>query len=82
MKQWHVYVLRNPQNTLYTGISKDTTRRILEHNNGSGAKFTRGRGPWALVHSEGPLEHGDALRREMAIKKDITLKRELKNKPD
>jgi putative endonuclease len=82
MKQWHVYVLRNSQNILYTGISKDTVRRTLEHNNGTGAKFTRGRGPWGLVYSEGPLEHGAALRREMAIKKDASLKKELKNKPD
>lgn len=81
MKDWHVYVLRNPENTLYTGISKDTARRIDAHNDGSGAKFTRGRGPWALVHSEGPFDHGDALRREMAIKKDSTLKRQFKKGP-
>ncbi|NQU57346.1 MAG: GIY-YIG nuclease family protein [Rhodospirillales bacterium] len=82
MKQWHVYVLRNADNILYTGISKDTTRRILEHNNGTGAKYTRGRGPWALAHSEGPFEHGEALRREIAIKKDANLKRQLKKSID
>ncbi len=82
MKQWHVYVVRNPANTLYTGISKDTARRIIDHNNGTGAKFTRGRGPWEMVHCEGPFEHGDALRREMAIKKNSALKRQLKNSPD
>lgn len=82
MKQWHVYVVRNPRGILYTGISKDTARRIDEHNNAAGAKFTRGRGPWALVYSEGPLEHGAALRREIAIKKDASLKRQLKNRAD
>ena len=62
MKKWHLYVLRNSKGILYTGISKDMVRRINEHNNGTGAKFTRGRGPWFLAYSEGPFEHGEALR--------------------
>jgi putative endonuclease len=82
MKDWHVYVLRNPAGTLYTGISKDTARRIDEHNNGTGAKFTRGRGPWAMAYSEGPFEHGEALRREIALKKDTKLKAQLKTITD
>jgi len=81
MKQWFVYVLCNPANILYTGISKDTDRRLAEHNDGVGAKFTRGRGPWRLAYLEGPFDHGAALRREMAIKKDAKLKRELKAQP-
>lgn len=82
MKDWFVYVLRNPKGTLYTGISKDTVRRIDEHNNGTGAKFTRGRGPWEMAYSEGPFEHGDALRREISLKKDTKLKVQLKIIPD
>jgi putative endonuclease len=78
MKDWHLYVLRNPKGILYTGISKDTARRVDEHNSGTGAKFTRGRGPWIMAYSEGPFEHGDALRREIAIKKDSKLKVQLK----
>ena len=78
MKDWHLYVLRNPKGILYTGISKDTARRVDEHNSGTGAKFTRGRGPWIMAYSEGPFEHGDALRREIAIKKDSKLKAQLK----
>ena len=79
--EWFVYVIRNADNILYTGISKDPARRITEHNSGTGAKFTRGRGPWRQVYSEGPLEHGDALRREIEIKKDAALKRSLKDRP-
>ena len=78
MKEWYVYVIRNRNNVLYTGIAKDTERRLAEHNGGGGAKFTRGRGPWALVHGEGPMAHGDALRREIQIKKDRALKKTLK----
>ena len=75
---WHVYVVRNPAGVLYTGIAKDDpARRVAEHNDGRGAKFTKGRGPWTLVHTEGPMGHGEALKREMAIKKDRTFKKQL-----
>ena len=81
MNEWFVYVVRNTGDILYTGITKDTARRVDEHNKGCGAKFTRGRGPWKLAYSEGPFDHGDALRREMAIKKDASLKRKIKARP-
>jgi putative endonuclease len=73
-----IYVLRNDAGTTYTGIAKDVARRLSEHNEGTGAKFTRGRGPWAVIHTEGPLPHGDALRRETAIKRDRAFKAKLK----
>jgi putative endonuclease len=79
MKEFFVYVIKNQINTLYTGVTKDIGRRIKLHNSGKGAKFTRGRGFWQLTYSEGPFEHGDALRREMEIKKDKTLKQRLKS---
>lgn len=73
-----VYVLRNGAGTTYTGITMDVARRLSEHNEGTGAKFTRGRGPWTVIHTEGPLPHGDALRRETAIKRDRSFKARLK----
>ena len=78
MKEFFVYVIKNPTNTLYTGITKDIDRRIIEHNTGKGAKFTRGRGIWQIIHLEGPFKHGDALRRELEIKRDRDLKNKLK----
>ncbi len=78
MKDWFVYVLLNGANVAYTGIALDVEDRLDRHNAGEGAKFTRGRGPWRLVHVEGPLPHGDALRREAAIKRDHAFKRALK----
>jgi len=73
-----VYVLRNGAGTTYTGIAKDVAARLDAHNAGTGAKFTRGRGPWAVIHTEGPLPHGDALRRERKIKRDRAFKTKLK----
>ena len=71
---YFVYILRNDAGTTYTGIALDVEARLSAHNTGTGAKFTRGRGPWRILHTEGPLPHGDALRREMAIKKDRKFK--------
>ncbi len=81
MKGWYVYVLLNGTNTAYTGIALEVEDRLARHNAGEGAKFTRGRGPWRVVHVEGPLSHGDALRREAAIKRDDAFKRALKSAP-
>jgi putative endonuclease len=78
-RDWYVYVLLNGADTAYTGIALDVADRLARHNAGEGARFTRGRGPWRLIHVEGPLPHGDALRREAAIKKDAAFKRALKS---
>lgn len=77
---YFVYVLRNAAGILYTGIAKDVTARLGQHNAGTGARFTRGRGPWRICHQEGPLAHGDALRRELAIKADRRFKAELRER--
>lgn len=75
---YFVYVLRNRTGTTYTGIAKNVEARLAQHNANVGARFTRGRGPWRLVHVEGPFSHGDALRREIAVKRDRRLKARLK----
>ena len=80
LSEYFVYVLRNASGILYTGIAKDVDARLTQHNTNTGARFTRGRGPWQLVHTEGPLAHGDALRRETALKRDRRFKAELKGK--
>jgi putative endonuclease len=68
MAAWFVYVLRCRDGTLYTGISRDVAARVAKHNQGKGARYTRGRGPVALVHKERKASQGAALRREAAIK--------------
>lgn len=75
---YFVYILRNQADILYTGIAKDVRARCAAHNAGDGARFTRGRGPWTVAHVEGPFTHGDALRRELAIKRDRQLKSAIK----
>lgn len=80
MPDYFVYILRNSAGILYTGIAQDVAIRLAQHNTGAGARFTRGRGPWQVVHREGPLAHGDALRREATLKRDRQFKAKLKAK--
>jgi putative endonuclease len=68
MAVWFVYVLRCGDGTLYTGIARDVAARLAKHNRGEGARYTRGRAPLALVHTERKMSQGSALRREAAIK--------------
>ena len=68
-QNWSVYLLRCSDGTLYTGIAIDVASRLKTHNEGKGAKYTRVRLPVALLYQENCLTHGDALRRERAIKR-------------
>ncbi len=42
------YILRCADDTLYVGWTKDIDARICKHNAGSGARYTRARGPVKL----------------------------------
>ena len=49
---WWVYLLRCADGSLYTGITTDVERRTAQHNTGTGAKYTRSRGPVVPVFRE------------------------------
>jgi putative endonuclease len=67
---WYVYILECCDKTLYTGITKELKRRIIEHNNSFlGAKYTSGRRPVTLVYCEKSKNRSTALKRESEIKK-------------
>lgn len=55
--------------TLYTGITNDLDARLKKHVQGKGAKYTRGRAPYDLILSEFYATKGEALKRELEIKK-------------
>jgi putative endonuclease len=65
---WFVYIARCADASLYTGIARDVTTRIAEHDAGKGARYTRGRGPLAVCAVRRCTSKGDALRLELAIK--------------
>lgn len=66
---YFVYILRCADDTFYTGITDDVAHRVAAHNSGKGAKYTRGRGPVAVVYTEECPDRSAALKREIAIKK-------------
>ncbi len=61
-------MLRCGDGSLYTGITTDVAKRLETHRSGKGAKYTRGRGPLALVYQEECGAHSAALKREWEIK--------------
>ena len=65
----YVYILKCADDTLYTGWTNNLEKRILTHNKGKGAKYTRARLPVELVYSEEFIDKIDAQKREYAIKK-------------
>jgi len=68
MSGWSVYILRCADDTLYTGIAPDVRKRLQKHNEGKGAKYTRGRTPAVLVYQEEFPGRAEASRREYQIK--------------
>ena len=67
-KPWIVYILQCADGTLYTGITNHLDARLLKHTNGTGAKYTRGRGPFTVIFTEQHPTKSDALKREIEIK--------------
>lgn len=67
-KTWKLYILRCSDGSLYTGITVDVEARFAQHSSGTGAKYTRGRGPLELVYVEQCRDHSHALKREYQVK--------------
>jgi len=63
-----IYIVRCADGTLYTGYARDPAAREKVHNEGLGARYTRGRLPVALVYSEAHRSRSDALKREHDVK--------------
>ena len=70
MSQWYVYMVRASEQSLYTGITTDLSRRLEEHHSlQAGAKYFRGRRAVDMVYSESASNRSEASVREAAIKK-------------
>jgi len=66
---WFVYILRCADNSLYTGITTDPERRLIEHNaEKSVTKYTRARQPVTMVYQEAVESRSQAGQREAQIK--------------
>lgn len=67
--RWSVYIVECADDTLYTGVARSVRARVIAHNQGKGARYTRGRLPVKLRYREDGLSRTDAQRREAVIKK-------------
>jgi len=64
-----VYIVACADGSLYTGFTTDPAGRLSAHNSGKGSKYTRSRRPVKLVFLEERRSRGDALRREIQVKR-------------
>lgn len=64
----YVYIIECGDGTFYTGQTNDVERRLREHRNGMGARYTRGRGPLTLRYVEECADRSSAMSREYEIK--------------
>jgi len=70
MKSWFVYMLRCADNSLYTGVTTDVARRVVEHNaEKSVTRYTRARQPVEVVYQECADSRSLACKRESQLKK-------------
>lgn len=67
--KYYVYILECNDGSLYTGSTNDLERRLKQHNDGKGAKYTRGRTPVVLVFNISLATKSLALKEELRIKK-------------
>jgi len=65
---YYLYILQCKDQSLYTGITTDITRRVKEHNSGKGGKYTRSKRPVKLVYNEEYKDRSKAQVREAEIK--------------
>lgn len=65
----YTYILECSDGSYYTGWTNNLKKRIDEHNNGTGAKYTRGRAPVILKYYEQYNTKQKAMKREYEIKK-------------
>lgn len=67
---YYLYILKCADKTLYTGITTDLDRRLMEHNTSKkGAKYTSARRPVEIVYSKRFKNRSNASKEEARIKK-------------
>lgn len=64
-----IYIIKCKDESLYTGWTNDLEARIQAHNEGRGAKYTKGRGPVELLYIEEFDTKEEAMKREFELKK-------------
>ena len=70
--------LKNNKKISYVGYTNNLKKRIKLHNDGKGAKFTRGK-KWKLVYYEKYDSKSLAMKNEYKLKKNYKLRKQIIN---
>lgn len=65
---WFVYLIECSDGSIYTGISNNVAERVLKHNSGKGAKYTRARRPVFLKAICAYVNKSEASKAEYSFK--------------
>jgi putative endonuclease len=66
---WYLYLLECADGSYYAGITNRLEERIVAHNQGVGARYTRGRGPVKLLEAKPYPDRSSASKAESAVKR-------------
>tara|TARA_Y100001958_G_C20702588_1_gene207914 strand:- start:255 stop:506 length:252 start_codon:yes stop_codon:yes gene_type:complete len=69
--------LKKNKKISYVGYTNNLKKRLVLHNTGKGAKFTRGK-KWKLVYYEKYDSKSTAMKKEFELKKNYKLRRQIK----
>jgi putative endonuclease len=64
---FYTYILKNKNDRLYTGYTRDLRKRFKEHNMRK-SKYTKYNGPYVLIYYEACVNEQDARSRETYLK--------------
>jgi putative endonuclease len=79
---YYVYLIVSKSNNKlisYVGYTIDLKKRIIKHNTGKGAKFTKGR-MWKLIYAKIFFDKKKAMKEEFKLKRDYNLRNKIKKK--
>ncbi|PIP58123.1 MAG: excinuclease ABC subunit C [Candidatus Vogelbacteria bacterium CG22_combo_CG10-13_8_21_14_all_37_9] len=66
---YYLYILESKKNKRrYVGSTSNLKRRLLEHNNGQGGKYTHDNRPFVLIYYEAYINKLDAIQAEKFYK--------------
>jgi putative endonuclease len=74
----YLIVSKNKKRTIsYVGYTNNIKKRLKDHNNSKGAKFTKGR-KWKLIYSINYDNKKMAMKEEYKLKKNYKLRKKIK----
>ena len=82
MSSYYVYIILSKigdKSISYVGYTKDINKRLNQHNNSKGAKFTKGK-KWKLIYKKKYTTKSEAMKNEYQLKKDRKKRNYIKSK--